>query len=61
MNGLMDRYRKSLDSTPGPLRLSDCPQVKMDLKGLIRYAQECGVQPVDLTTEEKDCFVVSWG
>lgn len=32
------RYEKSLESTPGPIRLSDMKQ-DMDLRGIITYAK----------------------
>ena len=57
MNGRMERYRASLAETAGPVSLRDCPQVKMDLRGLMAYARERGVQPVDLSHDEKVRFV----
>ena len=61
MNGPMDRYRASLAATPGPVSLSECPQVKMDLKGMMAYVKSQGVQPSELSSEDKARYVSSWG
>lgn len=57
MNGQMSRYKKSLATTPAPLSLSKCPKLKMDLSGLLKYAKIKGVQPAELSAEEKQRFV----
>lgn len=57
MNGQMERYRASLAETPGPISLNDCPQVKMDLRGIMAYAREKGVRPADLSHDEKVRFL----
>ena len=57
MNGLMKRYRESLARTPGPVLAKDIPDVRIDLRGLSTYAKERGVQPAELSDEEKRCFL----
>lgn len=57
MNGPMERYKASLQDTPGPISLKDCPHAKVDLRGLLAYARSAGVQPADLSDEEKRRFV----
>lgn len=57
MNGLMSRYKESLQKTPEHIPLSKCEQIKMDLSGLIRYAKEQGVSPFELSAEEKERFI----
>ena len=58
MNGLMQRYRESLENTPGPILLKDLPPMVIDYRGLIKYANEKGVQPVELSEQEKKRFVL---
>lgn len=50
------RYEKSLESTPGPIRLSDMKQ-DMDLRGIITYAKAQGKRVIDLSDEEKARFI----
>ena len=57
MNGLMSRYKESLQNTPEHIPLSKCKQIKMDLSGLLRYAKEQGVSPFELPAEEKERFI----
>lgn len=38
MNGLMKRYKDSLKTTQGPILLSQCPDIKLDLRGPMKYA-----------------------
>ena len=56
MNGQMmnyDRYIKSLERTPEV----DIPRVKIDLQALIKYAEDKGLNPSQLTEEEAMAFV----
>lgn len=57
MSGLMDRYKKSLNETPGPVAAKDIPNVRIDLRGLSSYARERGVQPSMLSDQEKRRFL----
>ena len=56
MNGQMKKYKESLKKTPEPILLSQV-QHKMDLRGLITYARECGKKVAELTEQEKMSFV----
>ena len=57
MAGWMKKYKESLARTGEPILLSQCPQVKMDLKGLMEYAKKQGKKVVDLTDSEKKMFI----
>ncbi len=57
MNGQMRKYKESLEKTPGPVMPSQLPKVKLDMRGLVRYAREKGVEPILLTEEEKSRFM----
>ena len=50
------RYEKSLESTPGPIRLSDMKK-DMDLRGIITYAKAQEKHVIDLSDEEKAHFI----
>ena len=50
------RYEKSLESTPGPIRLSDMKQ-DMGLRGIMTYAKAQGKRVIDLSDEEKSRFI----
>ncbi len=58
MNGQMKKYKESFSRTPGPIMPSQIPKVKLDMRGLVKYAKERGVAPVDLTQEEKERFMM---
>lgn len=53
MNEQMKKYKESLGITPGPILPSQIPKVKLDMRGLVKYAKERGITPIDLTKEEK--------
>lgn len=57
MNGQMKRYKESLASMPEPILLSQCPNIKLDLRGLMQYAKEKGVKVIELTDSEKAEFI----
>lgn len=57
MNGQMMRYKKSVAKMPEPVLLSHCPQIKLDLRGLMEYAQEKGVRVIELTEKENAAFI----
>ena len=59
MNGLMQKYKNSLNNTPGPILLKDMPRMVVDYRGLIKYANEKGVRPLDLTENEKRRFILA--
>ena len=53
----MKRYRQSLSLMGEPKPLSEHKGIKMDLRGLMRFAREKGVSVIDLNEEEKMAFV----
>lgn len=53
MNGQMKRYKNSLSNMQDLILLSQCPSIKLDLRGLMRYAKEKGVKVVDLSEKRK--------
>ena len=57
MNGQMRRYKESLAKMSDPVLLSQCPKVRLDLRGLMRYAKEKGVKVKDKTEKEKAVFI----
>lgn len=57
MNGQMEKYKDSLITMQGPILLSQCPDIKLDLRGLMKYAKEKGVKVIDLSEDEKASFV----
>ena len=57
MNGQMKRYKVSLANMPEPILLSQCPKIKLDLRGLMKYAREKGVKVIELTEKEKEAFI----
>ena len=57
MTGQMRRYKESLAKMSDPVLLSQCPKVRLDLRGLMRYAKEKGVKVTDLTEKEKAVFI----
>lgn len=56
MTGQMKRYRELLKKTPDPILLSQI-QKKMDLRGLMTYAQERGMKVAELSEQERMSFV----
>ena len=57
MNGQMKKYKESLIRTPGPIMPSQIPKVKLDMRGMVKYAKERDIAPLDLTQEEKERFM----
>lgn len=57
MNGQMKRYKNSLSNMQAPILLSQYPNIKLDLRGLMHYAKEKGVKVVDLSEKEKAPFI----
>lgn len=55
MNGPMldsnQRYQESLKNMLSPVFFSQLPKVKMNLRGLSRYAKEKGVRVAELSEE----------
>lgn len=57
MNGQMKRYKESLATMPDPILLSQCPQIKMDLRGLMKYAKSQGKKVVELSDDERKLYI----
>jgi len=51
-----DIYSKSLHETGKPVMLSDMKE-SVDIRGLLKYAEEKGVSASELTPTEKQMFV----
>ncbi len=56
MNGQTKKYKESLKSMPQPILLSQMTKT-MDLRGLLKYAQDKGVKVSELTEKERMSFV----
>lgn len=50
-------YCKSLESMPEPIKASELPKVKLDLRGARKYAAQKGVSVAMLTESEKKRFI----
>ena len=57
MNGQMKKYKDSLNTMQGPILLSQCQDIKLYLRGLMKYAKEKGVKVIDLSEDEKSYFI----
>ncbi|MGYP000089029234 len=58
MNEQMERYRESLVRTSEPILLSQCPQIKLDLRGMMKYAKSNRKKVMELTEDEKKLFIL---
>lgn len=56
MNEQMQRYKDSLKGMSEPVMLSQMTKA-VDLRGLMKYAKEKGVEVAQLTEKEKMSFV----
>ena len=61
MNGLMNKYKESLKNTPKPVMPSEVPKLKMALNELLAYSKLKNVSPIDLTDDEKEKFIKTFG
>lgn len=50
-------YDDAIRTMAGPIAASDLPDVRIDYKGLLEYAEQKGVPVVDLSEAEKSQFV----
>lgn len=46
-SGFLKKYKESLSRTPRPIMPSQIPKVKLDMRGLVKYAKERGIAPID--------------
>ena len=52
-----EKYKQTLRSMPPIIMPSELPRVKLDINGIIAYADSLGKQPAELSDEEKAMFV----
>ncbi len=52
------KYNEYLKIMEQPVMPSQLPKCKIDMKGLLAYAREKGVEPAYLSEEEKERFIV---
>ena len=57
MNGPMKKYKEIIKTIPDPIRLKDRPQINLDMRGLMNYAEQQGKKVIDLSEEEKNMFI----
>lgn len=50
-------YDDAIRTMTGPIAASDLPDVQIDYKGLLEYAEKKGVPVIDLSESEKSRFV----
>lgn len=50
-------YDDAIRTMTGPIAASDLPDVQIDYKGLLDYAEKKGVPVMDLSESEKSRFV----
>lgn len=50
-------YDDAIRTMTGPIAASDLPNVQIDYKGLLEYAEKKGVPVIDLNEAEKSQFV----
>ena len=53
----MKQYEQSKNNLPEPILLSQCPQTKIDLRGLMEYAKSVNKKVIELTEEERGKFI----
>lgn len=51
------KYLESLKTMSAPVPFKDLPKVKFDFQAILKFAEEKGVNPNDLTMEEREQFV----
>lgn len=62
MNEQMKSYRNYIESvkaTPGPWLYEERPQIKIDLRGLVKYTHSKSVSVSELSDDEKQKFVMN--
>lgn len=57
MNGQMMNYKASMECNTRPILLNELPPIRIDYKGLVKYAKDKGVSVIDLSGSEKDLFI----
>lgn len=51
------KYNEQIKSMPEPIMASELPKVKLNLRGIRKYARKKGVSIAGLTDEEKQLFI----
>ena len=52
-----EAYENTIKTMTGPIAASDLPDVQINYKGLLEYAEKKGVPVIDLSESEKSRFV----
>lgn len=52
-----EAYEDTIRTMTGPIAASDLPDVQIDYKGLLEYAEQKGMPVIDLSEAEKNQFV----
>lgn len=52
----MMNYRASMDAQK-PIMPSELPNIRIDYKGLVKYAKKKGVRVIELADSEKNRFI----
>lgn len=60
MNGQMMNYKLPLSASLKPILPSELPKIRIDYKGLLKYAKEKGVKVIDLSDKEKEQFISTY-
>lgn len=50
-------YYNAIKDMPSPVPFSELPIMKMDFRGIIKYAKEHHLDPDELSMEEREKFV----
>ena len=51
------KYNQTIQTMPPIIMPSELPKVKLDINGIIAYADSLGKEPAELSDEEKAMFV----
>ena len=50
------RYEENLKNMSGPIRLKDRPEINLDMRGIMNYAEQQDKKVIELSEEEKAMF-----
>ncbi len=53
-----DRYFEQIRTMPKPIMMSEVQKVKLDLRGIRKYAKSRGVAIASLSKEEKQLYII---
>lgn len=60
MSEQMEKYKNSLRNIQTPVLLSQCPDVKLDLRRLMKHAKATGIKVIELSENEKPHFIKNY-